>query len=113
MNTRTVVSLAMMLFATAGIANNASAQEKTRAQVREELIEAQKNGLDQVTDTTYPLVNPTSEQEAARLGQKSDSGMGAAMTGASAAGKSAGGRAPAKRATCTGPVSYCDIFFGS
>ncbi|QQC67535.1 DUF4148 domain-containing protein [Paraburkholderia ginsengisoli] len=34
------------------------AQGKTRAEVYQELIEAQQNGLDYITDASYPDVNP-------------------------------------------------------
>ena len=34
------------------------AEGKTRAQVYQELIEAQQNGLNYVTDSSYPDVNP-------------------------------------------------------
>ncbi|WP_109476652.1 DUF4148 domain-containing protein [Paraburkholderia sp. C35] len=37
---------------------NVFAQGKTRAQVYQELIEAQQNGLNFVTDSSYPDVNP-------------------------------------------------------
>jgi hypothetical protein len=37
---------------------NAFAQGKTRAQVYQELVEAQQNGLNFVTDSSYPDVNP-------------------------------------------------------
>jgi hypothetical protein len=50
--------------------SNAFAEGKTRAQVYQELIEAKKNGLDYVTDTSYPGVNPIFEQQVARLKQK-------------------------------------------
>ena len=39
-------------------ASHAFAEGKTRAQVYQELIEAQQNGLDYVTDGSYPDVNP-------------------------------------------------------
>jgi hypothetical protein len=39
-----------------------------------------------VTETSYPEINPIFEQQAARLKQQSDSGVGADMTGSSAAG---------------------------
>ena len=38
--------------------SNVFAQGKTRAEVYQELIEAQQNGLDYVTDASYPDVNP-------------------------------------------------------
>ena len=37
---------------------NVFAQGKTRAQVYQELIEAQQNGLNFVTDASYPDVSP-------------------------------------------------------
>jgi len=46
------VSLALL------ISSSAFAQEKTRAEVRQELIQAQNNGLDLVTDESYPDVSP-------------------------------------------------------
>ena len=77
----------LILFAGAGIAINAPAQEKTRAQVRQELIDAEHNGRDFVSDTSYPDVAPIFEQQVARLKQQNGgSGMGAAMTGTSDAG---------------------------
>ncbi|RDJ99857.1 DUF4148 domain-containing protein [Paraburkholderia lacunae] len=39
------------------------AQGKTRAQVYQELIEAQQNGLDYVTDASYPDVSPVFAQQ--------------------------------------------------
>jgi hypothetical protein len=36
------------------LSTNATAQGKTRAEVRQELIDAQNNGLNFVTDTSYP-----------------------------------------------------------
>ena len=38
--------------------SSAFSQGKTRAEVYQELIEAQQNGLNFVTDTSYPDVNP-------------------------------------------------------
>lgn len=38
--------------------SNVFAQGKTRAEVYQELIQAQQNGLDYVTDASYPDVSP-------------------------------------------------------
>jgi hypothetical protein len=38
--------------------SNAFAQGKTRAEVYQELIDAQSNGLNYITDSSYPDVNP-------------------------------------------------------
>lgn len=43
--------------------SSAFAQGKTRAQVYQELIEAEQNGLNYVTDTSYPDVNPIFAQQ--------------------------------------------------
>src|ERR1700730_1237438 len=84
MNKRSSIALSMVFLAMAGITSNAFAQEKTRAEVRQELIQAENDGLRFVTDTSYPEINPIFEQQAARLKQQSESGVGADMTGSRA-----------------------------
>ncbi|KVV46428.1 hypothetical protein WK81_07445 [Burkholderia ubonensis] len=111
MNKRTMIA-SLILFAGAGIAVSAPAQEKTRAQVRQELIDAQRNGLNFITDTSYPVVAPIFEQQVNRLKQQ-NSGMGAAMTGTSETGRVKRQTPPSDPATCVGPVSFCDIYSGS
>ena len=119
MNKHYVLGLSMILLASAGIASNASAQEKTRAEVRQELIQAENNGLRFVTDTSYPDVNPIFAQQVARLKQQSESGTGADMSGSSAAGqREAAGKAGTGQSrsvipACVGPVSFCTPYFGS
>ncbi|HYS62668.1 MAG TPA: DUF4148 domain-containing protein [Paraburkholderia sp.] len=43
--------------------SSAFAQGKTRAEVYQELIEAQANGLNYVTDASYPDVSPVFAQQ--------------------------------------------------
>ncbi|NPT44413.1 DUF4148 domain-containing protein [Paraburkholderia sp. 1N] len=43
--------------------SSAFAQGKTRAEVYQELIEAQQNGLNYVTDASYPDVSPVFAQQ--------------------------------------------------
>ena len=113
MNRPTMI-LTLILVAGAGIAINAQAQEKTRAQVRQELIEAERNGLNFVSDTSYPDVAPIFEQQVARLKQQnSDSGMGVATTGTSDAGHIKREASPSDPSACVGPVSFCTIYSGS
>lgn len=113
MNTRAMIA-SLIFLAGAGITINTQAQEKTRAQVRQELIDAERNGLNFVSDTSYPDVAPIFEQQVSRLKQeKSDSGMGAATTGASDAGYIKRETSPADASSCVGPVSFCVIYFGS
>ena len=82
-----VISLSMIVLAMAGVASSASAQEKTSAEVRQELIQAENNGLNFVTDTSYPDVDPIYAVQLAHLKQQSNSGSGPAMTGSSESGK--------------------------
>ena len=118
MNKRFVLSLSMIVLASAGIVTNASAAEKTRAEVRQELIQAENNGLRFVTDTSYPDVNPIFAQQVAQLKQQ-QSGTGADTSGSSAAGhrEAAGNTRIAQGRTttpaCVGPVSFCTPYFGS
>src|ERR1700730_6932079 len=119
MNKYYVFGLSMMLLASAGIASNASAQEKTRAEVRQELIQAENNGLRFVTNASYPDVSPVFAQQVARLKEQSESGTGADMSGSSAAGqreaagKAGIGESHAAIPACVGPVSFCTPYFGS
>jgi hypothetical protein len=118
MNKRYVLGLSMMLLASAGIASTASAQEKTRAEVRQELIQAENNGLRFVTNASYPDVSPVFAQQVAQLREPSESGTGADMSGSSAAGKreAAGkastGESHAAIPACVGPAGFCTPYFG-
>ncbi len=81
--------LAIALVALGTIASaSALAQTKTRAQVYQELIQAQKDGRDFVTDTSYPDVNPIFahqlEQQQTRLAQERANNAVANTTPASA-----------------------------
>ncbi|MFM0058598.1 DUF4148 domain-containing protein [Paraburkholderia phytofirmans] len=46
--------------------SSAFAQGKTRAEVYQELIQAQQNGLNYVTDASYPDVSPVFAQQVAQ-----------------------------------------------
>jgi len=75
-----VLAIAVIAFVAIASAN-ASAQTKTRAQVYQELVQAQQDGRDFVTDTSYPDVNPIFahqlEQQQARLVQQKTSNANA------------------------------------
>ncbi|CAE6806054.1 DUF4148 domain-containing protein [Paraburkholderia haematera] len=70
--------------------SSAFAEGKTRAQVYQELIEAQQNGLDFITDSSYPDVNPVFAQQvkhqkealAAKAAAANHVASGSAATGA-------------------------------
>ncbi|NPT46431.1 DUF4148 domain-containing protein [Paraburkholderia sp. 1N] len=62
------------------MSSGAFAQSKTRAEVYQELIEAQQNGLNYVTDTSYPDVNPIFAAQVARMKQERLAKQRATMT---------------------------------
>jgi type IV secretory pathway TrbL component len=102
------IGLSLLVVALAGIAASASAEGLTRAQVRQQLIEAENNGLRYITDTSYPEVSPVFAQQAAHAKQQvaDDVGGAAASHDASASPR---GSDP----SCVGPVSFCSIYSGS
>jgi hypothetical protein len=106
MNKMISAGISMALIALAGVVTNASAQEKTRAEVRQELIHAENSGSRFVTDTSYPAINPIFAEQVAHAKTQNDSGAGASMSGTSETGH----HSPT---TCVGPVAFCSPYFGS
>jgi hypothetical protein len=116
MKLKLAMTLSMILLASAGAVTQASAQEKTRTEVRQELIQAEANGSRFVTDTSYPAINPIFSQQAARL-KMSTSGEGPAMSGSTAAGHRVSSSpvhaSSAAMTACVGPAGFCTPYFGS
>jgi hypothetical protein len=115
MNRKIAITLSMLVLASAGAVTQASAQEKTRAEVRQELIQAEANGSRFVTDTSYPDVSPIFTQQVAHLKMQT-SGEGAAMSGSTAAGQRTSSpmhSAAADTTACVGPAGFCTPYFGS
>ena len=111
MNKHLQTGLAVLVMAMIGVATNASAQEKSRAEVTQELVQAENNGLRFVTDTSYPEVNPIFAQQVAHLKQQKqqgDSSEGSAMSGSSDSG-----HAHRSMNACVGPAGFCTPYFGS
>jgi hypothetical protein len=50
--------------------SSAFAQGKTRAEIYQELIEAQQNGLNYITESSYPDVDPMFAAQVARMKEK-------------------------------------------
>jgi hypothetical protein len=85
------LSLAALSFVVLAASSSAFAQGKTRAQVYQELIEAQQNGLDYITDASYPDVNPVfahqvEQRKQALAAQAAAAASRVATAGAPAAG---------------------------
>ena len=93
-----------------------SNQPVTRAQVRAELVQLEKAGYNPATavDSTYPADIQAAEAKIAAQDNHnltSNAVGGVAMTGTSSSGKSS--RSASNNNACVGPVSYCNIYFGS
>ncbi|MBR8312731.1 DUF4148 domain-containing protein [Burkholderia dolosa] len=114
MNTQRLVAAAFAVFSVAGIATPVSAQELTRAQVRQQLIDAQNRGLRFVTDASYPDVSPLFAQQVERMPQHQVStALGSEPAATSDAGGPAAMPSRQRAAACVGPVSFCMPYFGS
>ncbi|TDG04007.1 DUF4148 domain-containing protein [Paraburkholderia guartelaensis] len=102
---KTMIS-AGILFALIGsaVVNYASAQEATRAEVRQELVQAQGNDSPNITDTSDPATDPISTKQVAQLQTRSNSSSGANMSSV---------RETTHHTDCVGPASFCSIYFGS
>jgi hypothetical protein len=113
MNTKTLIGLSLVALTSFGIVNSASAGEKTRAEVRAELIQAEINGSRFVTDASYPEVSPIFAQQVAQMQQRN----GTSSVGGVAAGTSQSGQrvaaTPMGSSTCVGPNSFCNLYAGS
>ncbi|OXI82669.1 hypothetical protein CFB50_30730 [Burkholderia sp. AU33423] len=114
MNTHWLVAAAVAAISLAGIATQASAQELTRAQVRQELIDAENNGLRFVTDTSYPDASPLFQRQVEQMPEhQASTAVGSDPAASSEAGKPAT-MSPRRGSTaCVGPASFCAIYFGS
>lgn len=114
MKTRNFLLTLALAISSVALSANASAQGKTRAEVRQELIDAQNNGLNYVTNASYPDVSPIYEQQVERL-QMLHSGSGPATSGTSDAGQKADVPMDTSRAKddCVGPAGFCNPYFGS
>jgi 4-diphosphocytidyl-2C-methyl-D-erythritol kinase len=130
---RSIFLALVVTLSSAALTTNTFAQGKTRSQVRQELIDAQNNGLNFVTDASYPDVSPIYQQQVAQL-KILHSGSGPMTAGTSDAGQKAEvstdhghtqdiGNATQNSATptdnshasndCVGPAGFCNPYFGS
>lgn len=106
--------MAAMVAASIGIGSYAYAEPmmgKTRAQVRQELIEAQQSGWRYVTDASYPGISAMHAGRAEK--QAADTQVASANEPAPKAVSSGRAQPAGRRSDCEGPVSFCNIYFGS
>ncbi|MEM5331291.1 DUF4148 domain-containing protein [Paraburkholderia sp. JHI2823] len=106
MNIRRPLFASLVALGCLGVLPPAFAQGLTRAEVRQQLIDAEANGSQFVTDSSYPDVSPVFAQQAAHAkAQQQPDAMGAPMQGKSDSG--------APHTACVGPVSFCNLYSGS
>ncbi|APR38924.1 DUF4148 domain-containing protein [Paraburkholderia sp. SOS3] len=111
MNTKTLIGLSLVALTSFGIVNSASASEKTRAEVRAELIQAENNGSRFVTEASYPDVSPIFAQQVAQMQQRNGS-VGGVAAGTSQSGQRVA-TTPMGSSNCVGPNSFCNVYAGS
>ena len=88
------------------VSSGAFAEGLTRAEVRAQLVAAEQNGSQLVTDASYPDISPFYPKQVAKNAGADVNAYGGAMSGsASSAGRGMG--------TCVGPVSFCNLYAGS
>lgn len=94
------------------ISSAVQAQGLTRAEVKQQLIEARANGLDYITESSYPVVHPSFEHRI-KAKQPAD-GYGGVPVGSQQSGVAPHGHPmPGGNPHCVGPVSFCNIYAGS
>ncbi|WP_269502950.1 DUF4148 domain-containing protein [Burkholderia sp. IMCC1007] len=114
MNRQWMKAATVAAMAFAGVATHASAQALTRAQVRQELIDAERHGLSVVTDTSYPDVSPLFRRQVERMPQQqAEDALGSEPAANSDAGRRAVTPSRPGSAACVGPESFCTPYFGS
>jgi hypothetical protein len=94
------------------VSSSAFAQGLTRAEVRQQLVEAQQNGSEYVTDASYPDVSPAFQNQLAHR-QQDASAYGGAVAGSSVSAPRVPMTGTQSHEACVGPVSFCNIYAGS
>ena len=98
------------------VCSAAQAQGLSRAEVKQQLIEAQAKGSRYVTETSYPDVHPAFAHlvKVKADAQAAQSGEGGVPAGSKEAGSAPHGHPmPDGNPHCVGPVSFCNIYAGS
>jgi len=116
MNTHWLVAATVAAMSVASVATSVSAQAQalTRAQVRQQLIDAENNGLRFVTDTSYPDVSPLFQQQAEQMSRhRAETAVGSDPAATSEAGRPATLPSRSRSSACVGPESFCTLYFGS
>ncbi|QIE28490.1 hypothetical protein SBC1_65940 (plasmid) [Caballeronia sp. SBC1] len=102
------------------VSSSAFAQGLTRSEVRQQLVEAQQNGSEYVSNASYPDISPVFQNQAekqagkqAETQSKNASAYGGVAAGSNASAPRARMSGTQSPETCVGPVSFCNIYAGS
>jgi hypothetical protein len=111
-NMRIATIIPVILLAAAGFVSNASAQQTTPQDGRLELAQASN---DRTPGLAVTSTDSATAQSPSALKPLTGSGTGTDMSGSSAGGMSAPMSAigRARSSSCVGPVSFCNLYFGS
>jgi Domain of unknown function (DUF4148) len=101
------------LSAAALVSSSAFAQAITRAEVTQQLVQAEQNGSQFVTEASYPDVSPIYSSQVARLKSQGYSDVGGMPAGTSASGLRVAMTGSAAPQPCVGPNSFCNLYAGS
>jgi hypothetical protein len=93
------------------VSSGAFAQGLTRAEVQQQLVQAEQDGSQYVTNASYPDVSTVFQAQASRA-QKNDATAYGGVAAGSSAGRSAMPMSQGHE-TCVGPNSFCNIYAGS
>jgi len=108
MKTLTLLTLSAAVL----VSSSAFAEGLTRSEVRQQLVEAQQNGSEYVTNASYPDVSPVFKNQAENQ-KKNANAYGGVAAGSNASAPRARLRGTQSPETCVGPVSFCNIYAGS
>jgi hypothetical protein len=104
----------LMILTSASIlaSSGAFAQGLTRAEVHQELLVAEQNGSQDVTNASYPDVSPVYQDQVLHHKQSNTNAYGGMPTNSGASGARIT-ISPTSHDTCVGPNSFCNIYAGS
>jgi hypothetical protein len=103
------IAMSFTVFASSG----AFAQGITRADVTQQLLQAEQSGSQLVTEASYPNVGPVNSDQAARMRSQGASEIGGATAGTSASGLPVAITERSSMLVCVGPRSFCNTYAGS
>lgn len=108
MKTLTMLTLSAAVL----VSSSAFAQGLTRAEVRQQLVQAEQDGSQYVTNASYPAVGTVYQDQVARL-RMDTTGYGGVAAGSSASAPRIAMTGSANHENCVGPNSFCNIYAGS